>query len=297
MRWDSDYQSPDVIDRRGERGSPGLGGLGGGLFFLLPMLLRSPFGWVILLGLGAWWLLSGGRSAGPDERAGDARSRPAASGAAAPAGEDKMKGFVSFVFDDVQSTWEREFAQSGRPYRRAKLVLFSNATSTGCGAGRSATGPFYCPADERAYIDLAFYRELSGRFGARGDFAQAYVLAHEVGHHVQNLLGTNERVGRARGDQQGADSASVRLELQADCYAGVWAKSTAQRRLLEAGDIDEALAAATAIGDDRLQRTSTGTVSPETWTHGSSQQRTRWFRRGYEAGAPRACDTFSAPSL
>lgn len=295
MRWDNNYESPDVIDRRGERGPSG-GGLGGLLAFA-PILLRSPFGWVILLAVGAWWLISGGLGGGGTaERPADTRARPAAT-AAAPAGEDKMKSFVSFVFDDVQKTWEREFAESGRPYRRAKLVLFSNATQTACGAGRSATGPFYCPSDERAYIDLSFYRELSGRFGARGDFAQAYVLAHEVGHHVQRLLGTSERVGRARGDQQGETSASVRLELQADCYAGVWARSTEQRNLLESGDIDEALSAATAIGDDRLQRQSTGTVSPETWTHGSSQQRTRWFRRGYEKGNPTACDTFAADTL
>ncbi len=293
MRFDKDYESPDVIDRRGERG--GGGGLGGGLFALLPLLLRSPFGWVILLGVGAWWLFSSffGGGGAPEKQT---QSRPAAS-AAGPAGEDKMKSFVSFVFDDVQRTWEREFAEQNRPYRRAKLVLFSNATQTACGAGRSATGPFYCPSDERAYIDLTFYRELSGRFGARGDFAQAYVLAHEVGHHVQRLLGATEKVGRARGDQQGENSASVRLELQADCYAGVWAHSTNQRQLLEKGDIEEALGAASAIGDDRLQRQSGGTVSPESWTHGSSQQRTQWFRRGYEKGDPAACDTFSAAVL
>jgi predicted metalloprotease len=297
MRWDDNHESPDVIDRRGERG-PALGGAGlGGLLTFLPLLIRSPIGWVVLLALGAFWFFSGGLGGGGEaQRPADARSRPAAT-AAAPAGEDKMKSFVSFVFDDVQKTWEREFAESGKPYRRSKLVLFSNATQTACGAGRSATGPFYCPADERAYIDLSFYRELSGRFGAKGDFAQAYVLAHEVGHHVQNLLGTNDRVGRARGDQQGANSAAVRLELQADCYAGVWAHSTGQRKLLESGDVEEALGAATAIGDDRLQRQSGGTVSPETWTHGSSQQRVRWFRQGYEKGDPSACDTFAANIL
>lgn len=295
MRTDDDYQSPDVIDRRGEGGPAFGGGAGAGIFALLPFLLRSPFGWVILLVAGGWWLFSGGlsgRGSSPDPQ-----ERHAAPGAVAPASEDKMKSFVSFVFDDVQRTWEREFTEKGRTYQRAKLVLFSNATQTACGAGRSATGPFYCPADQRAYIDLTFYRELSGRFGAKGDFAQAYVLAHEVGHHVQRLLGTSDRVTRARGDQQGESSASVRLELQADCYAGVWAHSTEQRKLLEAGDIDEALGAATAIGDDRLQRQSGGSVTPETWTHGSSQQRTRWFRRGYEKGDPAACDTFSASTL
>jgi uncharacterized protein len=292
MRTDDNYESPDVIDRRGERG-PALAGAGGGIFTLLPFLLRSRFGWLILLVAGAFWLFSRFTD-GPAPS--DQRARPATN-AAAPASEDKMKSFVSFVFDDVQRTWEQEFDASKRPYRRAKLVLFSGATQTACGAGRAATGPFYCPPDERAYIDLSFYRELESRLGARGDFAQAYVLAHEVGHHVQNLLGTSDKVGRSRGDQRGESSASVRLELQADCYAGVWAHSTNQRKLLESGDIDEALGAAAAIGDDRLQRQSTGTVSPETWTHGSSQQRTRWFRKGYESGNPSACDTFATAVL
>jgi predicted metalloprotease len=210
--------------------------------------------------------------------------------------------FVSFVLDDVQDSWAREFAQEGKPYRRAKLVLFEGATQTGCGFGQAATGPFYCPADERVYIDLGFFDELKNRLGAGGHFAQAYVIAHEIGHHIQKQLGISDRVDalrRARGaeSREGPSGASVRLELQADCFAGIWAHSTQQRDLLEAGDIESAIGAAAAVGDDRLQRQATGTVSPEKWTHGSSAERTRWFQRGYTAGSIDACDTFSAPQL
>jgi predicted metalloprotease len=183
------------------------------------------------------------------------------------------------------------------PYRHAKLVLFTDATNTGCGFGRAATGPFYCPSDEQVYIDLGFYRELDQKLGAGGDFAQAYVIAHEMGHHVQKLLGTSDKVDKMRGHTDGSGGASVRLELQADCYAGVWAHGAAQRNLLDQGDLDEALRAAAAIGDDRLQRQATGTVSPETWTHGSSEQRGRWLRRGYDTGKLESCDTFAANPL
>jgi predicted metalloprotease len=171
-------------------------------------------------------------------------------------------------------------------------VLYTDSTSTGCGAGEAATGPFYCPADERVYLDLGFFRELSGRLGAGGQFAQAYVLAHEVGHHVQKILGVH-------GDDttRGATGASVRFELQADCFAGIWARSTQERNLLEAGDIESAIGAAAAVGDDRLQRMATGTVSPERWTHGSSAERVRWFRRGVQEGTIAACDTFAAKTL
>ncbi|MCA9556619.1 MAG: neutral zinc metallopeptidase, partial [Myxococcales bacterium] len=177
---------------------------------------------------------------------------------------------------------------------RAKLVLFSGKTGTACGLGESATGPFYCPGDQQAYIDLAFFNELSRRLGAPGDFAQAYVLAHEIGHHVQNLTGASARVHKApQSQQKGANGLSVRLELQADCYAGVWAHSTKAQGLIEAGDLEEALTAAAAIGDDTLQRNATGTVRPETFSHGSSAQRAKWFRRGFDSGDPGACDTFS----
>jgi uncharacterized protein len=212
--------------------------------------------------------------------------------------DDEMGQFVGFVLDDIQAVWDSRELDSKVRYRRAKLVLFTDSTSTGCGYGDAATGPFYCPLDERVYIDLSFFRELSGRLGAPGDFAQAYVVAHEIGHHVQNLMGTSERVHRApKSERKGADSLAVRLELQADCYAGVWAHSTKQRQMLDAGDIEEALAAAASIGDDRLQRQAKGRVAPESFTHGTSEQRSKWFRRGLESGAIDACDTFSVDAL
>ena len=202
--------------------------------------------------------------------------------------------FVSFVIDDVQNTWTREFRELGREYVRAKLVLFTDATRSGCGFAESAMGPFYCPGDAKVYIDLGFYRQLRQRFGAPGDFAQAYVIAHEVGHHVQSLLGTESKMRDAqRRMPRRANELSVRLELQADCYAGVWGHSTEQRKLLEAGDVDEGLAAAAAVGDDRIQRQSGRGVNPETWTHGSSKQRVQWFRRGFETGRVQDCDTFA----
>jgi predicted metalloprotease len=209
--------------------------------------------------------------------------------------EEKAIQFVSFVLDDVQNTWEKIFASSGQTYRRAKLVIFTNTVQSGCGNAQTAMGPFYCPADEKVYIDLGFYKELQDRFGAPGDFAQAYVIAHELGHHVQNLLGTSEKV--QSGQQSNPDKAnelSVALELQADCYAGVWGHSTQQRDILSAGDVDEALGAAAAVGDDRIQKQATGGVNPETWTHGSSEQRARWFRTGFDSGDVNRCDTFNA---
>jgi predicted metalloprotease len=291
MRWDESHESPDVIDRRGEsprRWSSG-GGNGAGLLNVALFLLTKPHGWVIVL-IGA--VLYFGRAllfSGADV-AQRAQGEPAGSGTR-PAETAEMH-FVSYVLDDVQASWEKKFAQVGRPYRHAKLVLYTNLTRTGCGTGEASTGPFYCPADEFVYLDLGFFHELSGRLGAQGQFAQAYVVAHEVGHHVQKLLGV-------RGDDstRGATGASVRFELQADCFAGVWARSTEERRLLEAGDIESAIGAARAVGDDRLQRMATGTVTPERWTHGSSAERARWFQRGVDQGSIAACDTFSAKSL
>jgi predicted metalloprotease len=289
MRWDRDHESPDLIDRRGERAAGGGGGMGG-LLSLLPFLLRSKFGWLILLLLGGYWVfqqfVGGGGTASRVQ--GDAPPRAAG---ADPQAE--VVHFVSFVLDDNQETWERVLTAERKPYRHAKLVLFNDATRTGCGYGDAATGPFYCPADERVYIDLGFFRELSTRFGARGEFAEAYVIAHEVGHHVQKVLGISESAQALRGPQRGATSSSVKLELQADCFAGIWAHSTGKRNLLESGDIASALTAAEAIGDDRLQRQSTGTVSPEKWTHGSSEERMTWFKRGYEKGEIDACNTFA----
>jgi predicted metalloprotease len=210
---------------------------------------------------------------------------------------DTQAEFVGFVLDDVQNTWAKAFAEAGRPYERAKLVLFTDETPTACGYGTAATGPFYCPIDRRVYLDLGFFQELSQRLGARGDFAQAYVVAHEVGHHVQNLLGLTERTRVPRSLREGPTGASVRLELQADCLAGVWAHSTQERNLLEKGDVEEALGATSAVGDDRLQRRATGTVSPDSFTHGTSAQRSQWFRRGLDAGSMQACDTFGASDL
>jgi hypothetical protein len=213
--------------------------------------------------------------------------------------EDKMYGFVSAVLDDVQGTWQQQFAASGQTYQPAGLVLFTDSTSSGCGYGQAAMGPFYCPADQKAYIVLCFYNELQERFGAPGDFAQAYVLAHEIGHHVQHQLGIDQsvRAAQERNPRQ-ANELSVRMELQADCFAGVWGHQAAQRRdqsqgiALDPGDVEEALTAAASIGDDRIQRQAGRGVNPESWTHGSSAQRVEWFRVGMETGNPERCDTF-----
>ncbi len=207
----------------------------------------------------------------------------------------KLVDFMSFVLDDVQNFWDDTFRGSGKSYDRAKLVLFEAATQSGCGGATENIGPHYCPPDQQVYIDLDFFRELRNRFGAPGDFAQAYVLAHEVAHHVQNLLGFNDRVQQASAAEQ--NEMSIRLELQADCFSGVWAFTVFERDLLESGDLEEGLQAAAAVGDDRIQKQATGRVNKETWTHGSSAQRTRWFQAGFEDGDPNDCDTFSADTL
>jgi predicted metalloprotease len=279
MRWDSEHQSADLIDRRGEGG-------GVGLLPLLLLLLRSPLGWIgvaiVMVGWVAWQLFGG------------SLQRAGVIGGQGEAGTDEQAAFVGYVLDDVQDTWERKFLEEGDAYERAKLVLFTGSTATACGYGDAATGPFYCPADRQVYIDLSFYDELRRRLGAPGDFAQAYVIGHEIGHHVQNLRGTSTKVSRApRSSQRGAEGLSVRLELQADCYAGVWANDAARRSLIEIGDIDEAMRAAAAIGDDRMQTMSHGTVSPDSFSHGTSVQRAHWFERGYRSGDPGECDTFT----
>ena len=212
----------------------------------------------------------------------------------APNPDDKSTQFVSFVVGDVQDLWTGQFRGAGRTYERAKLVLFTQAVQSGCGTASSATGPFYCSLDEKAYLDLGFFADLARRFDAPGDFAQAYVIAHEIGHHVQHLLGTSDRVRQLAQQNPGdANELSVRQELQADCYAGVWAHSTYERGLLDDTDLQEGLDAAAAVGDDRIQKQATGRVDQESFTHGTSAQRTSWFRRGFDSGQPDDCDTFS----
>lgn len=216
---------------------------------------------------------------------------------APPEGPDPdadLVDFMSFVLDDVQNFWDKNFAASNREYQRAELVLFEQSTNSRCGGATEQIGPHYCPADQRVYLDLDFFRDLRRNFGAPGDFAQAYVLAHEIAHHVQTLLGINADVARqSERNPDQANELSVRLELQADCLAGVWAYSTYQRDILESGDLQEGLDAAASVGDDRIQEQSGGKVNPETWTHGSSEQRMTWFRRGFDTGDPRECDTFA----
>jgi len=215
--------------------------------------------------------------------------------AADSAREEPEVQFVSFILDDVQNTWAKILSNSNVQFRPARLVLFRNSTESGCGPAQSAMGPFYCPLDQKVYIDLGFYDELKTRYGASGDFAQAYVLAHELGHHIQHLTGTDARVRQAEeSNPDQANQYSVRLELQADCYAGVWASTTQQRNMLSPGDVDEAMTAAAAVGDDRIQKQSTGRVNVDSFTHGSSAQRTEWFKRGFEGGDLKTCDTFGS---
>jgi predicted metalloprotease len=291
MRYDESHESPDIVDRRGE--GPVRGGANiGGLLYILPWLLRTPYGWIVIVGAVIWYVARSFLFGGPTVQGTHGGDIPVSG---APA-ETPEVHFVAFVLDDAQTVWTAELAEQHRAYRHAKLVLYTNATQTGCGFGQAATGPFYCPEDERVYIDLGFFRELSGKLGARGQFAEAYVVAHELGHHVQKLLGISEKVDSMR-RTSGAEGASVRLELQADCFAGIWAHSTDQRSILDKGDIESALSAAAAVGDDRLQRQATGTVSPESWTHGSSEERVRWFQRGYQSGSMSQCDTFGAAHL
>jgi predicted metalloprotease len=286
MRWTRGDQSSDIEDRRGEGGG-GYGGLrvGGGIGIggaVILLVLSLVFGQNFFALLG-----DGDVTPGPGGGAPSAPPRKVS-----PA-EEELTAFVSFVLDDVQKTWTREFQQMGREYEHARLVLFDDAIRSGCGTADAAAGPFYCPEDRKVYIDLGFYQELKNRFGAPGDFAQAYVLAHEIGHHVQHLLGLTDQV-RANQERSPsrANALSVRLELQADCLAGIWAHSTNERRLLEQGDVEEALGAASAVGDDRIQRQAGGRVNPETWTHGSARQRAGWFRRGLDSGRIDDCNTF-----
>jgi predicted metalloprotease len=288
MRWKRSRRSGDIIDRRGSgsgfsRGPMSLGVGGGGLGLVALIVF-------VLLNSG---VLGGGL---------DVRNVPELGGGApgsnSPEEDDKLVDFMSFVLDDAQGFWSDALQQANRTYERAELVIFTEATNSGCGGATVHIGPHYCPADERIYLDLTFFRELRNRFDAPGDFAQAYVLAHEIAHHVQNELGISGDVYRSqRDDPEQANDLSVRLELQADCFSGVWAFTTYERRILESGDLEEGLAAAAAVGDDRIQRETTGRIDRETWTHGSSEQRVSWFKRGFEDGDANDCDTFSADAL
>jgi len=284
MKYDDGYRSKYVDDRRGASGG---GGMGSGGIALLFMLFRR-FGFKgLLVGLlifGALWYCGGGTGLG--------LSQNEASGEVDPA-DEPLVALVSVTLDDAQAVWTKEFDEMGKRYPMARLQLFTDSVSSACGRASASTGPFYCPGDQQVYIDLGFYRVLKDRLGAPGDFAQAYVIAHEVGHHVQNQLGALEHRGK------GADGGSVRVELQADCYAGIWAHNAKDSKLvqIEAGDLEEALKAAAAIGDDSLQGRGGGTVRPETFSHGTSAQRARWFRIGFDTGDPKQCDTFNATRL
>ena len=282
--------------RGGMGGFPMPGGRGG---------IGGIIGLLLVLVLGGGGLLSGGIGGGGATSTGFDDVGPSLNfPGAAPANGNGLEGapdpdaetvdFMKFVMDDVQQVWVEQFDKAGRRYEPTTLNIFEEVVDTGCGRATSATGPFYCPADNQAYLDLGFFRDLRARFGAPGDFAQAYVVAHEVAHHVQNVLGINEDVRRLQQQNpEDANELSIRLELQADCFAGVWAYSTFERGLLEDGDIEEGLGAAAAVGDDRIQHKATGRIDPETWTHGSSEQRMAWFIRGYRSGDPERCDTFS----
>jgi predicted metalloprotease len=285
MRMDDYRESDNIEDRRGGGGGIGRGGVGiGGIVLALVISYFTGINPMTLLGFIEQTPLA----------------RQEAPAAHRPPANDETAIFVSRVLASTEDVWTAAFQQNGRQYEKPKLVLFTGATPTACGTGQTAMGPFYCPGDHKVYIDLAFYRELKERFKAPGEFAQAYVVAHEVGHHVQNLLGIADKVheARQRAGRAEGNALSVRMELQADCLAGVWGKRTdTMKQVLEPGDLEAALTAASAIGDDRLQQQAQGRIVPESFTHGSSEQRVRWFRRGFETGDMNQCNTFKAERL
>jgi predicted metalloprotease len=295
MKWEGNRESDNVEDRRGEGhgggggGSPIFGGRSIGIGTIVIALLG---GWIFGINpLTILGLLSGGGAPPAAHAPGPAQRPPA---------DDTMARFVSTVLADTEDVWQGVFQQGGGRYQEPQLVLFRGATRTACGTGQAAMGPFYCPADQKVYIDLGFYETLKNRLGAPGDFAQAYVIAHEVGHHVQHQLGISGKVDQMRGrvSQAEYNALSVRLELQADCFAGVWAHHAQRaRQILEQGDVEEAMNAAARIGDDALQRANGGAVVPESFTHGTSAQRQRWFNNGLQNGSVKGCDTFSARSI
>jgi uncharacterized protein len=287
MRWRGERESSNVEDRRGSGGGGGIGGrhigIGGVVLGLVALYFtKDP---TLLL-----QSLTGGgettqQASGPYQES---------------AAEAESSGLIKATLGSTEDVWGQIFQQAGKQYQQPTLVMFSGTDTSGCGTAQAAMGPFYCPTDQKVYIDLSFYDELKQRFGAPGDFAQAYVIAHEVGHHVQNLLGISNKVHQAeqRGSETQANALSVRLELQADCYAGVWAFHANQtRHILEAGDVEEALTAAQAIGDDRLQKQSTGQVVPDSFTHGTSAQRMHWLKQGLDSGDVNQCDTFKAGTI
>lgn len=287
MRWRRGRRSSNVEDRRGQSvrrrgGAPVKGGLG-----LIVMVLAAAY-----FGIDPSIILNQGLQ------------QSAAPGPAVPyqasAEENELAEFISVVLADTEDTWNALFQAQGQRYQEPRLVLFSGAVRSGCGNANSAMGPFYCPADNKVYIDLSFYRDLRERHGAPGDFAQAYVVAHEIGHHVQTLMGVSKQVhaAKARVSKEEGNKLSVKQELQADCFAGLWAHhANRSRQILEQGDVEEAMTAATAIGDDRLQQQGRGYITPESFTHGTSKQRVRWFKRGLDQGSIKACDTFNTAQL
>ncbi|MBH1957203.1 MAG: neutral zinc metallopeptidase [Burkholderiales bacterium] len=298
MKWEGNRESDNVEDRRSD--GDGGGGFGGGGGLLGGRSIG--IGTIVVALLGGWIfginpltilsMLSGGGAPTAQVQPQTPAQRPPA--------DDRMAAFVSTVLADTEDVWKDVFAKSGGTYREPRLVLFRGATPTACGQGQAAMGPFYCPGDQKVYIDLGFYETLKSKLGAPGDFAQAYVIAHEVGHHVQNLLGISGKMDQMRGRVSKVEYnvLSVRLELQADCFAGVWANhAQSARQVLEQGDVEEAMNAAAQIGDDALQRSGGGTVVPESFTHGTSAQRQRWFDAGLKNGTVKACDTFGARNL
>nr|WP_279078255.1 neutral zinc metallopeptidase [Hafnia alvei] len=290
MRWQGRRESDNVEDRRGDStgSSGGLGGGGfrvprgkGGLILLVVVLVAGYYG------VDLTPLLNGEAPVGQTQTQSEQVNSPE---------DNQMAKFTSVILASTEDTWSQLFQKMGKQYQDPKLVLYRGATRTGCGTGQSVMGPFYCPADKTVYIDLSFYQEMKDKLGADGDFAQGYVVAHEVGHHVQNLLGIEPKI---RQMQQGASKAeqnrlSVKMELQADCFAGVWGHFMQNQQVLEQGDLEEALNAAQAIGDDRLQQQSQGRVIPDSFTHGTSEQRYTWFKRGFDSGNPNSCNTFAS---
>lgn len=284
MKWEGGRRSTNVEDRRGMAGRPAF--VGGGLGTIVLILVALYFG------VDPTFLLQNAPVS--------TEQQPAGPPLGADGQPDPAADFISVVLADTEDTWTAIFAGGGQQYQAPTLVLFRGNVQSACGFAQAAMGPFYCPGDMKAYIDLGFYDDLRDRFQAPGDFAQAYVLAHEIGHHVQNLLGLSDKVqqARQRASEAEGNALSVRLELQADCFAGIWANHADRtRQILEQGDVEEALTAASAIGDDRLQQQSQGYVTPDSFTHGSAEQRVRWFKRGFASGQLEACDTFAAPAL